>query len=201
MKTPPLLKVLVLGVLSLGITSSAKASFMLYESTFTTSFADASNNFSGSFQVVFDTSLVTGSGTETFFSTEPADKLFFHTFSLNPDPYGLISYDISNVEAEIRFIDGLIDFLAVGGTTNPGAPYPGSNMDDFSVQYFVFHDDQHNLYPLFVQASSSNVGFQSQFGLQDDAPLSISSTTIPEPASAALLVGSGLLLVWRRRLS
>ena len=127
----------------------------------------------GSFEAIFDDSVVTGAAYEEF------PDLPLTSITLSPNPIGATTFDINNATMSLIYIDGMLVALAVGGTE---AFSIGSDWDDFRVvrDYLPdgFIDVRYSIATEPGVRRANTVSFNVS---------GIGDTSIPEPATLALL--------------
>ena len=133
----------------------------------------AISSLTGSFEAIFDDSVVTGAAYEEF------PDLPLTSISLSPNPIGATTFDINNATMSLIYIDGMLVALAVGGTE---AFSIGSDWDDFRVvrDYLPdgFIDVRYSIATEPGVRRANTVSFNVS---------GIGDTSIPEPATLALL--------------
>ena len=166
-------------VASLGFGISAQASLMI-EGDFTAVFPSGSAvpTLSGSFDAIFDDSVVIGTGNEVF-----QNLPILTSFSLNPNPLGSTNFDTSNVGMTLGFNYGVFDYAFLGGLPNvTGIVFAE---DDFIVAFSL----ENSSFISVNYSVATEEGFRSAFS--SDGSASGSLRAVPEPTTLALF-GLGL---------
>ena len=163
-------------IASLGFGISAQA-LLIIEGDFTADFPSGSAvpTLSGSFDAIFDDSVVTGTGNEVF-----QDLSILTSFSLNPNPLGSTNFDTSNVGMTLGFNDGVFDYAFLGGL-------PDVNTITFAEDDFIvaFTPTENSWFISVDYTVATEEGFRS--ASSNDGSASGSLRVVPEPTTLALL--------------
>lgn len=150
---------------------------LMFEGTFDLNFdAPAQvSNLSGSFEGMFDDSVVTGVGFETFNETG------LTSFTLNPNPLGTTLFDTSNVAFRMAYNNGSLFSIVVGGIGGGANGISGSS-DDFQVTVLANGN-------LSLPASRYSIATEAGIETADSGQgtLSVTTSAVPEPGTVALL--------------
>jgi MYXO-CTERM domain-containing protein len=140
--------------------------------------------FTGTASFTYSDAAITGSGFEDVVGSLTA-------FSLSPNPLGVTTFDLSNTGFFVRYLDGALHQIIVGGLVGTTTAV-AQNTDDF---YAVENLSSTNVIVVSTAATISTL--LSLF--EPDATVDFTVTPVPEPAGLALLLAGAPLLLRRRR--
>jgi hypothetical protein len=131
--------------------------------------------FTGSATFQYDDSTLTGVGSEEIFVPS------LISFTQTPSTIGATTFDLSNTNADILFVNGVLTNTAVGG--DPNDEDVAGNTDDFFVRE---HATFGELGVVSIASYPSLISFSTATSVE------FTHTAVPEPSSFALF-GLGLL--------
>ena len=166
-------------VACLGFGVSAQASLII-EGNFSGDFSGSIASLSGSFEAIFDDSVLIGTGSESF-----TDQYNLTSLTLNPSTIGISTFTTSNVAMNLFFINGVLENTQIGGAPPSTVSVLGSEGD-----FLVFFDSVQPRFVGIAYTENNEAVFDYADGDSVSGTITISSA-VPEPATLALF-GIGL---------